>query len=111
MVMTAFSVSGYSCTGSEPTARRPSTRIRMLTAMASTGRAMKRSVKRFIGLFVRRVGVGAVGRLHRIIHRNRRAVTQLELPGRHHLIARIDPGQHRDLIAARVAEGHENLPG
>src|SRR5271168_6263 len=98
MVMTAFSVSGYSCTGSEPTARTPSTRIRMLTATASTGRVMKRSVKRFIGLFVRRVGVGTVGRLHRIIHRDRRAVAQLELPGRHHLIARMNTGQNGDLV-------------
>ena len=44
-VTTAFSVRGYCSTGSEPTARNPSTRIIRLTTVASTGRRMKMSVK------------------------------------------------------------------
>jgi hypothetical protein len=43
-VMTAFSVFGYSSTGSDMKARMPSTRISRLTTLASTGRRMKISV-------------------------------------------------------------------
>ena len=47
-VTTAFSVLGYCCTGSEPAARRPSTRIARLMTVASTGRRTKMSVN-FMG--------------------------------------------------------------
>src|ERR1700722_17130991 len=106
MVMVAFSVWGYCCTGSVPTARMPNTRIMMLTAMASTGRAMKRSVKRFIALLVRRRGVGAVRRRDDVVHHDRRTVAQLQLACRHHFSAGRNTGQHRDLVAPRLPGGN-----
>ena len=37
------------------------------------------------------------------------AVAQLEHPGAHHLVTRLDACEHRDLIAARLAELDEAL--
>src|SRR6185369_1222758 len=98
-VTIAFSVRGYCSTGSDSTARTPSTRIIRLITVASTGRRMKMSVK-FIGLLLARRRVGVVARLDGVVDHHRRAVTQLDLSGGHHRRAWLDAAQHRDLVAA-----------
>ncbi len=45
-------------------------------------------------------GVGLSGRLHCVVDLNSGAIAQLEYSGAHDLLARIDAGNHPDLIAA-----------
>src|SRR5437016_1731614 len=53
---------------------------------------------------------GVRGRLHAVVNRHRRAVTQLHLPGRDNDIARFHAAEHGDLIAACPSGGHKGLP-
>src|SRR3984893_16661879 len=100
-VTTAFSVRGYCKIGNEPAARNPSTRIIKLTTLASTGRRMNMSVKfmpegpaaRRALLPVGRLRIGVVRRLHRVVHRDRRVIAQLELAGGDDDVALLDAGE------------------
>src|SRR6478752_6982025 len=109
MVTTAFCVLGYWLIGSVNTDRRPSTTISRLTTMASTGRRMKMSVK-FTLFFLRRRR-GVVRGLHLVVDRDGRVVLELELAAGDHLVALLQAGQDRHLVAARRSCGHEHLLG
>src|SRR5580700_4341327 len=81
-----------------------------LTTIARTGRRMKTSVNFTLLtspiLGVRRqLGFG----LHRVVYRDRGAVVELEGSRRNDLLARDEPVEHGDEIAARVSELDELL--
>src|SRR6202171_3945231 len=110
MVTTAFWVLGYWRTARLVSERTPSTRINRLMVIASTGLRMKRSVKFMCAdSFFLRLRIGAVRRLHLVVHDQRRAVFELDLSAGYHLGAGLDAFQDRDLIAARRAGGDEHL--
>src|SRR6266550_2630886 len=110
MVTTAFWVLGYWRTARLVSERTPSTRIKRLMVIASTGLRMNRSVKFMCAdsLFLRR-GIGSVRWLHLVVDDQRRAGLELHLPAGHHLGSGLDALQDRDLIAARRAGGDEHL--
>src|SRR5437763_6874349 len=129
----AMSLRGNCRTESERTAWSPAMRMTRLTTMARTGRLMKRSVSfRVVVAWLRgceavgatrprndaasqpplrvfRFRRRAVARLHRVVDRHRGAGPQLEHARGHHFLARLDAGEHGDLVAARAAELHELL--
>src|SRR6266446_1468515 len=110
MVTTAFWVFGYWRTARLVSERTPSTRIKRLMVIASTGLRMKRSVK-FIyadSLFLR-LRIGTVRWLHLVVDDQRRAALELDLAAGHHLGAGLDAFQDSYLIAARRAGGDEYL--
>src|SRR6202171_859040 len=110
MVTTAFWVLGYCRTDRLVSERTPSTRINRLMVIASTGLRIKRSVKFMCAdSFFLRLRIGAVRRLHLVVHDQRRAVFELDLSAGYHLGAGLDAFQDRDLIAARRAGGDEHL--
>src|ERR1700675_4382984 len=110
MDTTAFCVLGYWRTARLVSERTPSTRIKRLMVIASTGLRMKRSVKFMCAdsLFLR-LRVGTVRWLHLVVHDQRRAALELDLAAGHHLGSGLDAFQDGDLIAARRAGGDEHL--
>src|SRR5579883_260508 len=106
--MTPFSVCGYCVTGSWKMARRPSTRMSRLTTAERTGRRTKRSVN-----FTPRPSlllgsrVGAVERLHAVVHDELSSILDLHLTAGHDDIAGLDALDDRHLIASRGPESHE----
>src|ERR1700682_3571996 len=110
MVTTAFWVLGYCRTDRLVSERTLSTRINRLMVIASTGLRMKRSVKFMCaGSFFLRLRIGAVRRLHLVVHDQRRAVLELDLAAGPHLGAGLAAFPDGDLIAARRAGGDEHL--
>src|SRR5208282_6733909 len=107
MVMVVFEVAGNCRTCSLKPAIPPMSRINRLTTLASTGRRMKRSVKAFIG---------AGSRSRRFRWRRKRGAfvdcdwhigLQLDLTGGHHPLARLNPLDDRNPLAAHGANAHE----
>src|SRR3954467_6752724 len=92
--MTVFCSSGYCRTVRSKNARAPISRISRLTTIASTGRRMKRSVKR-MGLFLRNLGRLLQALLVR--QDDLGGVVQLQLATDHDQVALADALQHRDL--------------
>src|SRR5690242_7635165 len=103
-VTVALSIFGYCRTLSVRIACSPATRISRFTTIASTGRLMKRSVKRTGPSTV--LGTRLELRLrHRLVaHHDRRAVAQLERACRHQLLPRLDAREDRDVVAALPAD-------
>src|ERR1700681_2702198 len=110
MVTTAFWVLGYWRPARLVSERTPSTRIKRLMVIASTGLRMKRSVKFMCAdsLFLR-LRVGAVRWLHLVVDDQRRAALELDLAAGHHLASGLEAFQDGYLIAARRAGGDEHL--
>src|SRR3954470_11331336 len=110
-VMAAFSLRGYWRTFSERIAWTPAIRIRRLTTSATTGRRMKRSVNFMCRSLVygprRHLGPGR----QIVPHHYRHAIAQLEGAAAHHGLAGLEPGDHRDQVAAALAEADELLVG
>src|SRR5690606_38988479 len=104
--MVVFDSSGYSRICRLNTACRPISRISRLTTVARTGRRMKISVKAIAcGLLVRTHG----RRVERdaVIDDDRRTRPQFELPRGDDDLARLQPLENLDAIAARFADAHE----
>src|SRR5471030_2930678 len=110
MVTTAFCVRGYWLIGRLNSERNPSTTISRLITPARTGRRMKRSVNFMAcaSMFLRG-GIRAVGRRDGVVDHDVRAVLQLDLAAGDDLLAFLQALQDRDLVAARLAGGHEGL--
>src|SRR5271157_2887596 len=109
MVMVVFEVWGNCRTCSFSPAMAPTSRIRRLTTVASTGRRMKRSVNAFIAerSWAEASRLGRHGRRRqrgRSVDDDRRIGLQLDLPGGDDLLARRDPVQDGDPLAPRRAE-------
>src|SRR6185312_10870970 len=121
--MVALSVFGYWRIGRDVTARKPSTRISRLTVAARTGRLMKRSVNfmgepaadslqgnyfqlvipAFLGMsrqksLLHRMRIRTERGLHLVVDVDRRVVAQLQLATGDDHVARLDAGQHGDLV-------------
>jgi len=56
------------------------------------------------------LGIGVGGRLHRVVDRQGRAVTQLDLPGCDDDVALLDAAEHGHQVPSRRSRGDENLP-
>src|SRR5216684_8773088 len=110
MVTTAFWVFGYWRTAKLVSERTPSTRIKRLMVIASTGLRMKRSVKFMCAdSFFLRLRIGAVRWLHLVVDDQRRAGLELDLAAGHHLGSGLDAFEDRDLIATGRAGSDEYL--
>src|SRR5262245_59889301 len=108
-----MSLRGYWRTLSDRTAVSPAMRITRLTTSERTGRLTNMSVNFTVGSppssVVFRLGRGVVRRLDLVVDMDRGAVAELEGPGGHDLLARLEAGEDRDLVAPAAAELHELL--
>src|SRR4029079_3698392 len=100
--MTAMSLLGYWRTLSERMACSPAIRITRLTTRARTGRLTNRSVNvTGSASVVFRLGGGLVRGLGLVAHEHGGPGAQLERARGHHLVAGLEPGHDRHLVAAR----------
>src|SRR5512134_1319092 len=107
----AFSLRGYWRALIERIAWRPAITMTRLTTMAMTGRRMNRSVSFMefpCSVVARPRGELRLGR-ERVVHRDGRAVSQLEGAAAHDRLAGPEPLRDRDEIAAPLAGADELL--
>src|SRR5690625_4192360 len=124
-VITAFCSSGYWRTWSSVYERSPSSRMKRLTTIASTGFLMKMSVNFIVSSGFRRAGgsggdwgaASAVGRarvlvgagLHFVVDHHRGVVAQAQQAAVDHGLARLQAARHLDHVAAGAAGGDKAL--
>ena len=102
MVIVVLVISGYWRIGRLQPACKPTSRMSRLTTEASTGRRMKRSVKRAHGCYSI-LDLARLLQLDGIVDPYRRSGPELELADAYHLIAFLQPFSDRDAALAQLA--------